>query len=151
MLNSVFPLLPTMHLKLYLFLAIALLNAGCHGLPSPTLELSNGTPQGYAKFKPRHGYLDKATYVNVARDDAEVTFRDFDTNRFYLSGVFLTNYTGHEMEQKKVLVRFTRAGPSGAITTLLYQIAINGRVLEVTQQRHDGDATLGEKRAKAES
>jgi hypothetical protein len=129
-----------MPLKICLLLAIALLNAGCHGLQSPTAELATGTPEGYAKFKPRRGYLDKANYVNAARDDAAVVFRDFDTNRFYLSGVFITNYTGHEMDQKKVLVRFTQVASTTSITTLLYQIAIDGRVLEVTRQHDDGSA-----------
>lgn len=128
--------------KVYLFIAILLLNAGCHGLPSHTAELSSGTPQGYAKFKPRRGYLDKAEYINTAREDAARTFRDFDPTRFYLSGVFITNYTGHEMDQKKVMVRFTKETPPGSVTTILYQVSIRGNVLEVTRQRHRLDEVV---------
>lgn len=134
--------------KICLLLVITFVSAGCHGLPKPAIEFSNGIPQGYGKFKPRRGYLDKATYVDAARDDAQVTFRDFDPARYYLSGVFLTNYTGHEVAQKKVMVRFTRAEQRKALssglppsaeltTTLLYQISASGRVLEVTRLHDD--------------
>jgi len=137
--------------KIYLLLIVTLISAGCHGLPKPAIEFSNGIPQGYGKFKPRRGYLDKATYVSAARDDAQVTFRDFDPARYYLSGVFLTNYTGHEVAKKRVMVRFTRVTPAQSITTLLYQMSINGRVLEVTRQHHNGDSTPDEEKTKAGS